>query len=109
MDTKEKIEIMSKFSSGKRIQMRKSGETDIHSWTTIHDPSWDWENYEYRVFIELAEAYFYEYLSDNIWKMTSERYVPVEFEKMAEENGYDGFHTVEALGVQDVEVILEED
>ena len=83
MDIKEMISIMAFYKDGKNIQMRKFGSTD--KWVNVHEPSWDWDGYEYRVFIQNIDVKYWEYLKDNCWTMLDRRYAQFEIEELASE------------------------
>jgi hypothetical protein len=101
MDINIMMEVMNGFSNGKNIQMRKFNSTD--EWKTVNEPSWDWDGYEYRVFIQNIEVRYWEYLTDNVWKMTDRRYANHEMKELAEENGYDKYQAIDKLGTETTE------
>jgi len=103
MNTAEMIAIMASFEDNKNIQMRNVGSDNKNDWEVVMTPSWDWDKYEYRVFIELLDSFFFEFYQDNIWTLTTRRYTKEEFDAVAEENGYTEFSAVRELGIKQVE------
>lgn len=113
MDTYAMIEVMEKYREGKKIQVRNVGSNDREGWQSVYTPSWDWENYDYRVHIELLEAFYWEYLDNSgIWYTTSRRYAEFEFKEIAEQGEYEEYGVIDSSGtkmVEDKREILEED
>lgn len=91
------MEVMDGYSKGKNIQMRKFNSDDV--WENVNEPSWDWDGYEYRLFIQNIEVFYWEYLADNVWTMTERRYAEFEMIEISDENGYDKYKVMEKLGI----------
>lgn len=103
MNTAEMIEVMKAKENGKNIQMRPLKSKDSNDWELIHSPSWDWENFQYRVFIENIDTSYFEYLKDNTWKMTDRRYADYQIQEFVEELGAEEFKRIDALGIRTIE------
>ncbi len=103
MDIKEMTEIMGLCEKGKNIQMREKGKNEITDWKIVHSPAWDWANYDYRVFINNVNAYFYEYRLDNTWKMTEERMTDFDMDDFADQVNAAEFNIIQGLGEKSVE------
>ena len=55
MNTKEKIAVMKAFEDGKKIECRpNSGDYEWH--IVEYEPTWNWDNNDYRVFSEPKEG-----------------------------------------------------
>ena len=103
MTINEMTGVMLAKESGKNIQIRNFGSNKISDWELVIDPSWDWEQFEYRIFIESVEASYYEYFIDNVWEMTTRRYATYEFEQIANDNEYLDYAVISELGTKTVE------
>lgn len=103
MNTTEMVETMMAKEDGKNIQMRAIESDEISDWELVYSPSWDWENFQYRVLINNIEAYFFEYLKDNIWTLTKQRYADYQMSDLAKELEYDNFKRVDGLGIREIE------
>jgi asparagine synthetase A len=103
MNTTEMVETMMAKEDGKNIQMRAIESDEISDWELVYSPSWDWENFQYRVLINNIEAYFFEYLKDNIWTLTKQRYADYQMSDLAKELEYDNFKRVDSLGIREIE------
>lgn len=103
MNTTEMIEIMKANDNGKNIQMRAFDSKDSNDWKLVHTPSWDWENYQYRVFIKNIEASYFEYLLDNVWKITDQRFADYQMDEIASEGGFEEYSKIDSMGVKQIE------
>lgn len=101
MNTEDMIEVMGAHQAGKNIQMRPVNTED--EWTGVHEPSWDWDGYEYRVFIQNIETRYWEFLKDNVWTITKRRYANFEIEEVSDQEEWDKYHSIDALGTRTVE------
>ena len=48
MTLREKIETMQAFERGEEIEV-KFDKTEKGTWSKVIDPSWGWDNYDYRI------------------------------------------------------------
>lgn len=103
MNTSDMVSVMLAKENGKNIQMRSFDSNNVNDWKLEHSPSWDWENFQYRVFINNIDSSYYEYRKDNTWVMTTQRYPDYLMAELADKEHYDEYKRVEALGIRTIE------
>ena len=81
MNTKEKIEVMEAFESGKPIQISDRFSGGWGDWTSDLAPAWNWEDNDYRVKPEPETFWIIKFRDNSLMAFADQKRASEVFDK----------------------------